>query len=51
MVISIINSHEEVSLLVPCIRILGNATMADDRGIDMMIEQKVFGPFLKILQH
>ena len=48
-IIKYIASSEIYANLVPSIRILGNATMGNDTGIDLMLEKNVFSVLLKML--
>ena len=50
-IIKYIGSSGTGANLVPLIRILGNAAMGDDAGIDLMLEQDVFSVLLKMLDH
>ena len=50
-IIMYIASSEMYANLVPSIRILGNATMGNDAGIDLMLEQDVFSVLINMLDH
>ena len=50
-IINYINKSGELSILVPSVRILGNASMGDDSLTDILIEEGVLSAFKRLVKH